>query len=119
MTKVNAKVNSSTKVNAGRHSSATPPPLKSHLAEVLHFLFPDSAVQLPLNVGPWLGLRSRPMRGKNRSSSGEHLSVGGEQQTSQSRRRDWQWARRAPRNRQLAGNVQRSPGDALWAPAVI
>src|SRR6266852_5457419 len=30
--------------------------------------------------------------GKNRSSGGEHLSVGGEQQTLQRGRRDWLWA---------------------------
>ena|ERR1700730_12926932 len=55
--------------------------------------------------------------GENRSSGGEHLSVGGEQQTLQCR--DWPWERREPRNRQRAANLQRSPGDALWAPAVI
>ncbi len=95
------------------------PYLKSRLSTCLHFLFPYSAVQLPLKHRPSARLEVPADEGKNRSSGGEHLSVGGEQQPLQSRRRDWQWARREPRNPQLAANVQRSPGDALWAPAVI
>src|SRR6267378_7743373 len=109
----------SAKVNAGRHSSTTCPLFEIAFLHVPALPFSLFCRTIASQHRPFARLAVPADEGKNRSSGGEHLSVGGEQQSSQSRLRDWQWARRERRNRQLAARVQRSSGDAVWAPTLI
>jgi hypothetical protein len=55
--------------------------------EQMTFPFPHSAVQLPRNIGRWAGPPATTDEAKNREFGGQHLNVGGEQQTFRDRRR--------------------------------